>query len=437
MIEPINARNVPGYFLNDFGFARDLITELKIPNLKLQFDIYHCQIIHGDVTMRLREMMPIIGHIQIASIPSRNEPDGEELNYPFLFAELDRLGYGGFVGCEYQPARQDHRRPRLVQALCRSEAVTLALGCIADDYTGASDLANTLTRSGLRTVQTIGVPSDDLALPEVDAVVVSLKSRSIEAGACGVALARGGKMAARPRRRPCAVQDLLDLRFHRRRQYRPGDGCAARRFRRRDRAGDAGLSGDRPHRLSGQSVRRRRAAERKPAEGSSAQPDARFQSGAGAGAAEPDQGRAGRSRRRSRAAPDAVRARLADLAGKGIGAAIVDAVFDRDLETIGAVALDHRLSVGASGIGLGLARALVASGKVKSSAAGRGGRRAGRRAGGVPGRQLLAGDAAADRQRRSGDAGAASRSRPDRRRARTKRGARWPGRGTGSATVRS
>ena len=103
VIEPINPRNVPGYFLNDFGFARDLIHEMKIPNLKLQFDIYHCQIIHGDVTMRLREMMPIIGHIQIASIPSRNEPDGEELNYPFLFTELDRLGYAGFVGCEYNP----------------------------------------------------------------------------------------------------------------------------------------------------------------------------------------------------------------------------------------------------------------------------------------------------------------------------------------------
>ncbi len=103
VIEPINARNVPGYFLNDFLFARDLIKELKIANLKLQFDIYHCQIIHGDVTMRLREMMPIIGHIQIASIPSRNEPDDEELNYPFLFAELDRLGYAGFVGCEYNP----------------------------------------------------------------------------------------------------------------------------------------------------------------------------------------------------------------------------------------------------------------------------------------------------------------------------------------------
>jgi hydroxypyruvate isomerase len=103
VLEPINPRNVPGYFLNDFGFARDLIRELKLPNLKLQFDIYHCQIIHGDVTMRLREMIDITGHVQIASIPSRNEPDGEELNYPFLFAELDRLGYGGFVGCEYNP----------------------------------------------------------------------------------------------------------------------------------------------------------------------------------------------------------------------------------------------------------------------------------------------------------------------------------------------
>jgi hydroxypyruvate isomerase len=103
VLEPLNARNTPDYFLNDFGFARDQINDLKIPNLKLQFDVYHCQILHGDVTMRMREMMPIIGHIQIASIPSRHEPDGEELNYPFLFTELDRLGYAGFVGCEYNP----------------------------------------------------------------------------------------------------------------------------------------------------------------------------------------------------------------------------------------------------------------------------------------------------------------------------------------------
>lgn len=103
VIEPINARDVPGYFLNDFAFAHDLVRELNLPNLKLQFDIYHCQILHGDVTMRLRDMLPEIGHIQIASVPSRKEP-GEELNYPFLFAELDRLGYDGFVGCEYRPA---------------------------------------------------------------------------------------------------------------------------------------------------------------------------------------------------------------------------------------------------------------------------------------------------------------------------------------------
>lgn len=103
MLEPINPRDVPGYFLNDFDFAAGVINDLKISNLKLQFDIYHRQIVHGDVSMALRKMMPIIGHIQIASVPSRNEPAGEELNYPFLFDELDRLGYSGFVGCEYRP----------------------------------------------------------------------------------------------------------------------------------------------------------------------------------------------------------------------------------------------------------------------------------------------------------------------------------------------
>lgn len=103
VIEPINPRDVPGYFLNDFDFAIGVIDDLKIPNLKLQFDIYHRQIVHGDVTIALRKMMPRIGHIQIASVPSRNEPAGEELNYLFLFDELDRLGYDGFVGCEYRP----------------------------------------------------------------------------------------------------------------------------------------------------------------------------------------------------------------------------------------------------------------------------------------------------------------------------------------------
>ncbi len=106
LLEPINGRNMPGYFLRDFRQAADLIQELMLPNVKLQFDIYHCQIIHGDVTMRLRALMPITGHVQIASVPNRHEPDTGELSDFFLFDELDRLGYAGFVGCEYIPASE-------------------------------------------------------------------------------------------------------------------------------------------------------------------------------------------------------------------------------------------------------------------------------------------------------------------------------------------
>lgn len=103
LLEPINARNMPAYFLNDFPYTRDLIASLRLPNVKLQFDVYHRQIMHGDVTMAFRALQPIVGHIQVASVPSRHEPDGEELNFPFLFAEFDRLGYDGYVGCEYNP----------------------------------------------------------------------------------------------------------------------------------------------------------------------------------------------------------------------------------------------------------------------------------------------------------------------------------------------
>jgi 2-dehydrotetronate isomerase len=103
LLEPLNSRDVPGYLLDDFDFAAEWIANLRLPNVKLQFDIYHCQILHGDVTMRLRQMMPVIGHIQTASIPSRNEPLSGELDDAFLFAELDRLGYTGFIGAEYRP----------------------------------------------------------------------------------------------------------------------------------------------------------------------------------------------------------------------------------------------------------------------------------------------------------------------------------------------
>ncbi|MBO9170625.1 2-oxo-tetronate isomerase [Rhizobium sp. L245/93] len=105
VLEPINGRDMPGYFLNNFNFAADLIADLGYPNLKLQFDIYHRQIIHGDVLSGLRTMIPIIGHVQIASVPLRHEPGTGELDDFTVLRELDRLGYDGFVGCEYRPAR--------------------------------------------------------------------------------------------------------------------------------------------------------------------------------------------------------------------------------------------------------------------------------------------------------------------------------------------
>lgn len=103
-LEPINPRDVPGYYLSDYAQAEDAIASFGLPNLKLQFDVYHRQITHGDVTMALRRLLPIIGHIQVANVPSRDEPDLRgEINFPWIFAELDRLGYAGFVAGEYRP----------------------------------------------------------------------------------------------------------------------------------------------------------------------------------------------------------------------------------------------------------------------------------------------------------------------------------------------
>ena len=104
IIEPLNPRDMPGYLLNDFGFAADLIAESKLPNLKLQYDIYHRQILHGDVLKSLDALLPIIGHIQVAAVPKRHEPGSGELNDVAIFRHLDHIGYSGFVGCEYRPA---------------------------------------------------------------------------------------------------------------------------------------------------------------------------------------------------------------------------------------------------------------------------------------------------------------------------------------------
>jgi hydroxypyruvate isomerase len=104
LIEPINSRDMPGYFLNDFGLATDLIQSQGLPNLKLQYDIYHRQVMRGDVLKSLESLLPVIGHIQIASVPRRHEPGTGELDDTRIFQHIDAIGYTGFIGCEYRPA---------------------------------------------------------------------------------------------------------------------------------------------------------------------------------------------------------------------------------------------------------------------------------------------------------------------------------------------
>ena len=104
MIEPINPRDIPGYFLNHQDEApRDLRAKCGASNLKVQIDIYHCQIVEGDLATSMKRDLHGIGHMQIAGVPERHEPDRGEVNYPYLFRLMDELGYDGWVGCEYRP----------------------------------------------------------------------------------------------------------------------------------------------------------------------------------------------------------------------------------------------------------------------------------------------------------------------------------------------
>ena len=245
--------------------------------------------------------------------------------------------------------------------------MTLALGCIADDYTGASDLANTLTRCGLRTVQTIGVPADELALPDVDAVVVSLKSRSIEAG-LAVSRSRAadkwlrGRGAGHVLFKICSTFDSTDA----------GNIGPVMDALRAD-SGDAMVLVTPAFPETGRTVYMGNLfvgampLNESPLKDHPLNP--MHDSNLVRVLARQSQTKISLVDLAVIArGPDAVRARLAELSAKGFGAGIVDAVFERDLETTGQVALDHRLSVGASGFGLGLARALVASGRVKAAA---------------------------------------------------------------------
>lgn len=111
LIEPINTRDMPGFFLNRQDAAHQTVQAVGAPNLKVQFDLYHCQIVEGDVAMKIRQYLPTgrVGHFQIAGVPMRHEPDLGELNHSYLLNVIDEVaaasGWDGWVGCEYRPAR--------------------------------------------------------------------------------------------------------------------------------------------------------------------------------------------------------------------------------------------------------------------------------------------------------------------------------------------
>ena len=103
LIEPLNPKDMPGYFLMSFAQARDVIGKVGRPNVRLQLDLYHRQMTAGGLADATREFWPLVGHIQIAGVPGRHEPDVGEINYPYLFDLIDSLGYQGWIGCEYRP----------------------------------------------------------------------------------------------------------------------------------------------------------------------------------------------------------------------------------------------------------------------------------------------------------------------------------------------
>lgn len=103
VIEPINTRDIPGFFLNRQDEAHAVCAEVGAANLKVQMDLYHCQIVEGDLATKIRKYIAGVGHMQVAGVPERHEPDVGEVNYPYLFALVDELGYDGWIGCEYRP----------------------------------------------------------------------------------------------------------------------------------------------------------------------------------------------------------------------------------------------------------------------------------------------------------------------------------------------
>ena len=104
LIEAINTRDIPGFYLNTQAQSYGVMQEVGAPNLKMQMDFYHMQVMEGDLATKLKKYAAHCGHVQIAGVPDRHEPDTGEVHYPYLFKLLDTLGYDGWVGCEYRPA---------------------------------------------------------------------------------------------------------------------------------------------------------------------------------------------------------------------------------------------------------------------------------------------------------------------------------------------
>jgi len=104
LIEPINPRDMPNYLLSTQAEAHAIREEVGMPNLRVQMDLYHAQIVEGDLTDKIRRWIAHVGHFQIAGVPDRHEPDQGEVNYTWLFRLLDELKYDGWIGCEYRPA---------------------------------------------------------------------------------------------------------------------------------------------------------------------------------------------------------------------------------------------------------------------------------------------------------------------------------------------
>ena len=104
LIEPVNTFDIPGFYLNRTAQAVSILDAVGADNAFLQYDIYHAQRMEGELAATLQKYLPRIGHVQLADNPGRNEPGTGEINYAFLFAHLDRIGYGGWIGCEYKPA---------------------------------------------------------------------------------------------------------------------------------------------------------------------------------------------------------------------------------------------------------------------------------------------------------------------------------------------